>query len=309
MTAEWSSAGWRAAAVAWLDEGLAAAGLVRTGPVTQPRIRSWGTVLTAATSGGTVWMKATGAATAYEVAIYELLTRVVPGRVLAPIALDAERGWLLLPDGGPTGVGTALPAVLAQYAQLQREVMPYVEHLVAAGVPDMRPAVMPARFDEAVAAVEELVARRGDEADRETMRAIRGRRDQFVDWCAQLVDARVPPSIDHNDLHPGNVFVAGEPLTARFYDWGDSVVAHPFTSMLMATGGLAVDAYLEPFADLAPRAQLVAELELACRVATVARTLTWVRAVGVDGSDERFAMAPLESLAAVASPSWIDVSG
>ena len=39
------------------------------------------------------------------------------------------------------------------------------------------------------------------------------------------------------------------------------------------------DAYLRVFSDLAPHAELVATLGLACRVGKVARALTWTRAV------------------------------
>ena len=41
----WSSPAWRAEAVAWVDERLAAACLQRTGEVEQPRVRPWATVL------------------------------------------------------------------------------------------------------------------------------------------------------------------------------------------------------------------------------------------------------------------------
>ena len=41
----------------------------------------------------------------------------------------------------------------------------------------------------------------------------------------------------------------------------------------------ARDAYLGEFRDLGPHAELVATLELACRVAKVARALTWERAL------------------------------
>jgi hypothetical protein len=41
----------------------------------------------------------------------------------------------------------------------------------------------------------------------------------------------------------------------------------------------ARDAYLEVFSDVAPHAELVETLELACRVGKVARALTWERAI------------------------------
>jgi hypothetical protein len=38
--------------------------------------------------------------TAVEIGLYEILHQVVPDRVLAPIAVDVTRGWIVLPDGG-----------------------------------------------------------------------------------------------------------------------------------------------------------------------------------------------------------------
>jgi hypothetical protein len=89
-TAAWSSTQWRDDAVAWLDERLAAAGIERTGDVEQPHLRPWATVLRAPTSTGPVWLKAAGPGTAFEVGLYELLSRVSPDHVLTPIATDRQ---------------------------------------------------------------------------------------------------------------------------------------------------------------------------------------------------------------------------
>src|SRR5262249_25060389 len=97
----WATARWRRAATTWLDEQLDNQGIRRTGDVKQPHLRPWATVLSAPTTPGRVWLKALGPATAFEAGLYQLLRRAVPQRVLAPIAVDASRGWILLPDGGP----------------------------------------------------------------------------------------------------------------------------------------------------------------------------------------------------------------
>lgn len=213
---------------------------------------------------------------------------------------------MLLPDHAPDlGVpADVLPAAdLVRYGQLQRAVAPHADGLVAACVPDMRPAVMPERFDEAVDAVAGFAARHGSAADVELVDAVRARRAEFAGWCRQLADSRVPASVDHNDLHARNVLIGGGAV--RFFDWGDAVVAHPFASLLVPLAHAGAQAprlrtaYLDVFADLAPADRLAADAELARRVAVVARTHAWIRAVGVDGSDERFARGPLESLAAL----------
>jgi hypothetical protein len=304
--AVWSTPEWVAGALSWMDNALAAAGLRRTGPVSQPHLRAWGTALTAPTQRGPVWLKAPGPRNMFEAPLYGLLSRLVPDRVLTPIAVDLERGWLLLPDGGPTLRELATPdpelaEILPRYGELQRDLAGQVDTLLAFGLADMRASAMPVRFEEAL----EVAHRRAaDEADRTAVDAVAAMRPEFTEWCRRLAESPVPPSLDHNDLHPGNVFAGG----ARFYDWGDAVVAHPFASMLVALNFVQDvprlrDAYLEAFTDLAPRAELVAEVELACRVGKVARALVWERALAAGATG--FERAPVLSLLAVGHPGWL----
>jgi Phosphotransferase enzyme family len=292
---------WREAAIAWVGEHV-----VPTGEVEQFRLRPWATVLRVPTADGPVWMKAAARSTAFEVPLYRLLARIVPERVLTPIAVDVERSWLLLPDGGPSlgerGAGIEpLVAALVAYGRMQRTLEPAVEEMIALGVPDMRPAVMVDRFHEALTAA-------GGNAEVEAMEPT------VVEWCERLAASPLPPSLDHNDLHPWNILAGG-----RYYDWGDSVVAHPFAAMLVPLGFVgfddpsfarARDAYLDVFADLAPHAELVETLALACRVAKIARALTWDRALRAareqgEPADPRWENAAAETLAALLDESYL----
>jgi hypothetical protein len=308
----WASDAWRAEAVGWLDERLAEAGIARTGEVAQTHLRPWATVLRAPTTRGAVWLKAAGRDTAFEAGLYELLHRVAPDRVLTPLAVDTSRAWILLPDGGPSlgeclkgdPLMAALEQVLPEYGALQRELAPHADEMLALGVPDMRPARMPARFDEALDAAWGYAG----EADREGLARVAALRETVDRWCEELAAAPGAPSLDHNDLHPWNILPGDR--HAQFYDWGDSVVAHPFASMLVALGVTRSlvdepdvtrlrDGYLEGFTDLAPRPALERTLQLACRVAKIARALTWHRAIGAGGPgevEERWVRAPIESL-------------
>lgn len=299
--AVWSSPEWKAAAVAWMDARLAGAGIERTGDVDQPHLRPWATVLSAPTSAGRMWFKAAGPGTAFEVGLYDLLHRAAPDHVLPPLATDTERGWLVLPDGGPPlgerlagpALVDAIEAALPRYGTLQRVLAPEVETLLALGVEDMRAPALAERFDDALAA-----AARYEGGDRDAYARVAALRPRFLAWCDELAGRPGPVSIDHNDLHPGNVLAGADGSfdRPRFFDWGDSVVAPAFTSMLVCLGvvrhhipgvgddtaALVVrlrDAYLEAFDDLAPHAELVESLELACRVGKVARALTWDRIV------------------------------
>ena len=273
-------------------------------------------------------VKAAGPGTAFEVALYELLARTVSDHVLRPIAADPRRGWIVLPDGGPVLATRAagddlvdgLVAAIVRYGRLQRELEPHVDELLALGVSDMRPAAMPARFAEAL----EAAAIGADAAGRATLREVAALEQSVVARCERLAASPGQPSLDHNDLHPWNILDDGAG-GVRYYDWGDSVVAHPFAAMLVPLGfvqrgldaGLddprflrARDAYLDVFGDLAPRAELAETLALACHVAKIARALTWHRALQAareqgEEVDRDWATAPLETLATLLDESYL----
>jgi hypothetical protein len=324
--AVWASEVWREKATAWLDEQLIAAAVERTGPVHQIRVRPWATVLTAPTTTGPVWLKATAPCTAFEVGLYQLLHRTVPDGVLAPLASDPARGWLLLPDGGPALgdrlVGDelldALATALPQYAGLQRKLAPHTGELLAAGVADMRAELLPERFEQALAVAGRFVESRGDAAHRDVLSQLDALRPAVADWCERLAGAPGPVSVDHHDLHPRNILFdpAGGLAPVRFYDWGDAVLTHPFASLLAVLEPVrrfvpAVDetrlnrlrdAYLAGFSDLAEPAELVETSELACRTARITRALVWDRALRPGGDNTGFEIddcwlrAPLDSL-------------
>lgn len=304
---------------AWIDEHLARAGRRRTGAPEVVHDRPWSTVARVPTDDGPVWLKVAGAGTRFEVPLYEVLAAAAPERVLTPLAVDVGHDRLLLPDGGPTLGDRTTPGpeqvqqlteALVAYAELQRALEPHVDALSAAGVHDMRPAVMPQRLDEAL----DAVRRSGAPYSADAADAAEALRPQHEAWCAELAASPVPASLDHNDLHPWNVLDG-----PRFYDWGDAVLAHPFAALLVPLqvvqqGGAALgpvqDAYLEPFTDLAPRRELTRTLEIACKVAQVARVLTWVRAIRVADEqgaelDEQWRTAPTETLAAFAEPGYV----
>jgi hypothetical protein len=328
----WSTDRWRADATAWADARLQEAGIRRTGAAEQPRVRPWGTVLRMPTTTGTVWLKATAPATAFEVTLYPMLHRYAPEAVLEPIATDTARGWLLLPDGGVhlgdvlegAALVQAMVKVLPRYGTLQLALTPAVDEMLAAGVLDMRPAALARRFDEALALTGAWAEAHGRDDDRALHARLAGARPSVEGWAARLAASPVPPSIDHDDLHPRNVLVrtAGALDTARFYDWGDSVVAHPFTSALVALRAVQAslhvgpddatllrlrDAYLEPFGAFGSRAELIDTLETACHAGKIVRALVWHRAIGTMPPNEAgaFADAPLAWLGQVLEPSWL----
>jgi Phosphotransferase enzyme family len=312
-------------AAAWVDANLRSREAERTGPLELVRRRPWGTVARAQTSTGTVWLKEPHGATAFEVPLYELLAELAPEVILVPLGLERDRGWVLLPDGGKslgeTMEGSALVegmiVALRRYAAFQRETAGPPDRLLELGIADMRPAVIPERFDQAVEFASHFVAESGTREDGETLGRIEAHRAVVEGWATELSEMPGSPALDHNDLHGWNILGdPSHPETIRFYDWGDSVVAHPFAAAALPLGMIeredpgalhrARDAYLGEFSELAPEETLVETLELACRCAKVARAHTWERAMRLarDEEPEHFRRAPFESLASLLDDSW-----
>lgn len=297
--AGWATGPCRDEALAWVGDALGRHGRRVVGPV-EPRVRPWSLVWRVPTDAGPVWFKANNPGTRYEAALLGELPRLAPGAVLDPLAVDVARGWSLLPDGGPSLrdvlAGEPDPArwerVLPAYAALQVAVAPQVARLLAAGVPDQRPERMPELLDGLLADEGALRLGEPDGLTPELHERLRAYRAEFAGICRRLDDFGVPATVQHDDLHDGNVFVTGAGY--RFFDWGDASVAHPFGTLLVTLRSVAYgagldpgdpvlrrlrDAYLEAWTDRYDRAALREAAGLAMIVATVSRSLSWRRAL------------------------------
>ena len=283
----WTDPDWLADVHAWIAEGIGELGARRTGSTEQPHVRPWSTVLRVPTSDGVLWFKASAPALVHEAAVLDVLARCRPDAVPELVSVDHDRGWMLMRDGGvrlreiiaeERDLGRWC-AVLPRYAGLQLALADHADELVVLGAPDRRLATLPAQFEGLLAEVGGLTA---DERERLT-----GLVPDVVEMCRGLAAIGIPETIQHDDLHDGQVFVRdGRYL---FFDWGDSCVSHPFFTMAVTLEGQlswglddvegSVDvspfreAYLRPFAAYASRDELEAAHAAALRLGWICRAL------------------------------------
>jgi hypothetical protein len=309
----WVQPGWLADATGWIRSRLAEHGLEPTGEIEQPHVRWWSTALRVPTGDGDLWFKAAAPPHAFEARLLSILERERPGHVPEPVATDPERGWVLMRDGGERLrelVRTSRDLVhwqrlLPEYAELQLAAAADVDELLAAQVPDERLAVLPAHVAALLDDRDACMVGRENGLTEEDHDRLRALVPNFAERCERLAAYGIPETIQHDDLHDGNIFLRdGRYL---FFDWGDSCVSHPFQSLVVAmrslshrlelpAGGpdiLALrDAYLEPFAAYGAHSELVDACDIAHYVGTAARSLSWHRFVRArepqfrDGDDE-----------------------
>ncbi|WP_435206802.1 aminoglycoside phosphotransferase family protein [Micromonospora sp. bgisy143] len=316
-TSDWSSEAWQRQARSWIDEQLAGTGRRVTGPV-ESRVRPWSLVWRVPTDDGPVWFKANNSGTTHEAVLLATLATLTPERVLTPIGVDRERGWSLLPDGGESlrdVLGrdpdlTHWERALPGYAALQLATAPYVDDLVALGVPDHRPEVLAGLLADLLDDAGSLRVGAEGGLTVETYERLRAELPAYAQRCRRLADLGIEATVQHDDLHDGNVFAG--PTGYRYFDWGDASVAHPFGTLLVTLrsiryatalsaddAGLARlrDAYLEAWTDRYDRHVLVEATDLAMNLGAVSRSLSWRRAL--DTTD------PARAEYAEAVPGWL----
>lgn len=280
----WTRAAWLAQAEKWIRERVDV-----TGEIEQPHVRWWSTVLRVPTADGDLFFKAVQPVHRFEAALTARLAELQPERVTEVVDFDAERGWLLMRDAGRRLRELVESAadlhhwrrVLPKYAQLQIEVAPYTDELLALDVPDERLALLPDLFRELLSVQPYGLT---DDEYRRALAAV----PRFEEMCRALAEDGLPDTIQHDDLHDGQVFVCDDRYLV--FDWGDSCVSHPLHSLTVTLRSIAWrldlppggaelrrlrDVYLEPFGRSAEVG------DLAYRTGTIARAIAWHRMVSV----------------------------
>jgi hypothetical protein len=287
----WTEPAWLESVHEWIRVQAERLGLELAGEIDQPHVMPWSTVLRVPTPSGPVWFKANVPGLVHEAAVVEILAARRPELLPELLAADVERGWMLQSDAG-----TKLRELLAEthdfevwqqilplYSELQMAAAEDRNRLLAAGAPDRRLSVLPGQFEELVDDRETLVSLTDDELER-----LRTLVTRIEAECRELESYALPETIQHDDLHDGQVFVRDRRYV--FLDWGDACVSHPFFTLVVTLAVLAYKlelehdspeldrfrhAYLEPWTRFHPRRDLEQAYPIAYRLGVLCRGLTW----------------------------------
>ena len=278
----WTDPQWLAEAHEWIHAEAARLELGAVGAIDQHHVRPWSTVMRVPTDSGDVYFKANAAALQHEAAAVALIAAHRPDCVPPLLAVDLERGWMLMAAAGDrlrevVELERDLSCwldILPLYAGLQIDLAGHADELVSLGVPDMRLSTLPSSFEKLLDDLVELPANE--------LRRLERMVPRVSEMCDELAGYGLPETIQHDDFHDGQVFVRdGRYL---LLDWGDACVSHPFFTLSVTLEGTLAwglddiqdsidvrpfrDAYLEPFTRLAE-----GDLTAAC---TTALRLGWV---------------------------------
>lgn len=221
---DWEHPAWFETAAAWLRERIDA-------PVEQVAAWTISTVLRA----GDAYLKAVPPYFGAEPAITRALWEREPDRVPEVLDLDVERRWLLMRDFGGEELTVERPvedwlASIRAYAELQLAWTGHEAELVAAGAPDRRLEQLLRDLDAIFGDVDALLPGREDGLSEEELAAVPALPERLGAAAERLERFEIAPTLDHGDLHAGNVRLrATGPL---FYDWSDGCVTMPLLSLV-----------------------------------------------------------------------------
>ena len=322
----WASPDWREEVQRWITQVLDSCNLSQTGPLEPTRIRFWSTQLTVPTNHGRLWFKENNPGQFTEAALLAAMSDVVPDHVVTPLAIEPTKGWLLSPDHGKTLASLQSTdyqlwvRVVTDFADLQKQLVPHGAALAAAGLISMDPAIA-GNF-----ASNQLLLHTGLPPDHplylspQAADGVYSSIPALEEAAAAVLAAGIPLSLEHNDLHSGNAFIPGTTTAPlRFFDFGDSYWAHPFSSLYVPLTVMqeqwettvddarirrVISAYLECWTDYAPLAELRLAVEPALKLARLHRYGSWLRLLihADDSSMSEYGPHALEYLRTLTDP-------
>ncbi len=224
----WQQLGWFAQATRWLEQNLRARGEYLQGDVRQVSLSDLVCVLYVNTDRGGVYFKASE--TAFEAVVTSYLANTYPDLTPKVLVHDDARGWLVTRDGGARLSASARlqdwTDALEKLARFQRAsgrvgVEGAFGHLGCAVYPFAE------LFEQASAFFD----------DEETLAAWGLREEQLGrlkhllptlrDAHRRVQALELPLARAHGDAQPMNALYRN----ARWFDWSEASVAHPFTDV------------------------------------------------------------------------------
>ncbi len=293
LSAPWESIGWHDDACDWTRSQLDPAEISPIFPITQQRAWGLSCTMKVVADAGDVYFKATPPFMSHEVRVMQAVAAACPELLPSPIAVDSDRGWLLMPDYGGEMLHecpdiTRWEEALRLFSRAQVEQSENIRYWLSANIPDRRLGRMVEMIDPLIASCGRMLTG-GDtgltDAEVEHLRSLSL---PMKLMCARLAQFAVPHTLVHGDLG-GNILIRDDGYT--FFDWTDACVSHPFFEMATISGAYfdesvlkdnpdaddrLRDAYLEPWTKYEPMDRLIEEFDAARPLGALHQAMTYM---------------------------------
>lgn len=141
--------------------------------------------------------------------------------------LTADRGATLGEAHEPTP--DSWTTVVARFARVQQTLLSHRDALLTTGLPDCSPGTVSSRFETVLGRLTALPAGHPARLDDDVAARLSRAGRHVADAMALLGAGPLAPTLQHGDLHLGNVFALDGGL--RVFDLGDAQWAHPLETL------------------------------------------------------------------------------
>ena len=296
----WHDPDWQKQAHDWIHAKAQRNSIQLTGKIEQNHAYAWSTVMRVPTNEGMLFFKATAGETLFEIALTDKLAGWFPDRMPELVAVDTERGWMLMRDGGeqlrksirPTKDVTLWEPVITRYADLQIGLVGHVDEILALGIPDHRLAKLPALYSELLADEASLMIDQEKGLSSADFQRVQALNPRFEQICRDLAAFGIPETLNNGDFHDGNILLKNGRVT--FFDWGDATVTHTFVTLRTWFVSMEIalkmeedyppptpemiqllERYLEAWQAYGEKDALMSAYTLSCPVASIVKALLW----------------------------------
>jgi len=233
----WTESGWFDKVSSWINTELSQLGIAIIGPIKQPHIRPWSTVLRIPTLEGAVYFKDCSEDLIYEPALTQKMSSWYPDHMPRILAVNLKNGWMMMADGGCT-LREVIRAdrnishwekLLPLYADLQIKLSDHLPELLALGAPDRQLSTLPEQYENLLNNKNLLLLGHQDGITSAEYDRLISMTNRVEAISGMLAASPIPQSIHHGDFHDANIFLNDNHFV--FFDWGDCSVTYPFFSL------------------------------------------------------------------------------
>lgn len=295
LRAPWEIIGWHDAAHDWIRAQLTTLGFTATSSIVQQRVWGLSCTMKVAADKGDLYFKATPPFMAHEGRVMQAVAEECPRLLPPPLAVDSERGWLLMSDYGTNMLHECADIsrweeALSRFSQFQVKQVEHVQQWFSLNIPDRRLGRMVEMIDPLIASCERMLSRGPSGLSESEVTSLRSLSMPLKLMCARLAQFAVPHTLVHGDLG-GNILIKDSGYI--FFDWTDACISHPFFEMATISAAYfdesvlkdnpdadirLRDAYIEPWTAYRPIDVLIEAFEASRPLGALhqAMTYTWI---------------------------------
>lgn len=227
----------------WTNKSLLANRYQLLGSLEEVQMTAWSSVRRILTTKGYVYLKKTPNLLSLEPVIIQMLHNKFHVNVPIVIDINSDLNCFLMSDAGKPFYFfkdnelrlRLIREAISKYKHIQNQSISLVNTFIDMGVPDWRLEHLPKLYNQLIMQ-EKLLIEDGMSID--DIKILSNLSAKCEALCEQLSKSLIPETLDHCDMHGGNVLIDEKTNAIIIIDWGETVITHPFLSLTVFLRGL-----------------------------------------------------------------------